>query len=207
MVKSGARRAKFSALQIAYIAVCAATVTAGKLALAAIPNVEIVSLLLAAYGYVFGGAGVLAAFVFCGVEVLIWGAGSWVALYFIYWPALTLLFAVAGRLKIRRRLVLTAAACVMTVLFGVLSSLIDTGLFTGFHENFWQRFAIIYVRGASFYITQIVCNAITFTLLFIPFTALLRKITPAKLLHINRRKTVCRGEKTRENTLNCHIIK
>lgn len=207
MVKSSVRRAKFSALQIAYIAVCAATVTAGKLALAAIPNVEIVSLLLAAYGYVFGGAGVLAAFVFCGVEVLIWGAGSWVALYFIYWPALTLLFAVAGRLKIRRRLVLTAAACVMTVLFGVLSSLIDTGLFTGFHENFWQRFAIIYARGASFYITQTVCNAITFTLLFIPFTALLRKITPAKLLHINRRKTVCRGEKTRENTLNCHIIK
>lgn len=206
MVKSSVRRAKFSALQIAYIAVCAATVTAGKLALAAIPNVEIVSLLLAAYGYVFGGAGVLAAFVFCGVEVLIWGAGSWVALYFIYWPALTLLFAVAGRLKIRRRLVLTAAACVMTVLFGVLSSLIDTGLFTGFHENFWQRFAIIYVRGASFYITQTVCNAITFILLFIPFTALLRKITPAKLLHIDKQKTLDRGEKTSENTFNCHII-
>ena len=200
MVKSSVRRAKFSALQIAYIAVCAATVTAGKLALAAIPNVEIVSLLLAAYGYVFGGAGVLAAFVFCGVEVLIWGAGSWVALYFIYWPALTLLFAVAGRLKIRRRLVLTAAACV------VLSSLIDTGLFTGFHENFWQRFAIIYARGASFYITQTVCNAITFTLLFIPFTALLRKITPAKLLHIDKQKTLDRGEKTSENTFNCHII-
>ena len=168
---------KFSAFQIAYIAVCAATVTAGKLALAAIPNVEIVSLLLAAYGYVFGGAGVLAAFVFCGVEVLIWGAGSWVALYFV-----------------------------MTVLFGVLSSLIDTGLFTGFHENFWQRFAIIYARGASFYITQTVCNAITFTLLFIPFTALLRKITPAKLLHIDKQKTLDRGEKTSENTFNCHII-
>ena len=118
-----------------------------------------------------------------------------------------LLFAVFGRLKVKNRIVITLTACVMTTLFGVLSSLIDTGLFTGFHENFWSRFAIIYVRGASFYITQIVCNAITFTLLFAPFTALLRKITPAKLLHINRRKTACRGEKTRENTLNCHIIK
>ena len=209
MVNINAKTAKLSALQIAYVAVCAATVTAGKMALAAIPNVEIVSLLLAAYGYCFGLSGVLASFVFCGVEILIWGAGGWVVLYFIYWPALTLLFAVFGRLKVKNRIVITLTACVMTTLFGVLSSLIDTGLFTGFHENFWSRFAIIYVRGASFYITQIVCNAITFTLLFAPFTALLRKITPAKLLHINRRKTVCRGKKTaaeKPTNIDCEII-
>ena len=98
-------------------------------------------------------------------------------------------------------------ACAATTFFGVLSSLIDTGLFTGFHEMFWQRFAIIYVRGASFYITQIVCNAVTFTLLFFPFTSLLRRLTPAKLMHINKRKSGSRGEKTRENSLNCIVIK
>ena len=86
-------RAKFTALQAAYIAVCAATLTAGKAALAAIPNVEVVSLLLGVYGYVFGLAGVLSSLIFCAVEVLIWGAGSWVVLYFIYWPLFTLLFA------------------------------------------------------------------------------------------------------------------
>ena len=54
-------RARLTALQIAYVAVSAATVTAGKLALSALPNVEVVTLLLASYGYVFGPGGVLSA--------------------------------------------------------------------------------------------------------------------------------------------------
>ena len=207
MVKPSARTIKFSALQIAYVAVCAATVTAGKMALAAIPNVEVVSLLLAAYGYCFGLLGVLASFVFCAVEMLIWGVGSWVILYFIYWPLITAAFALFGKAGVKNRILIPLFACAATTFFGVLSSLIDTGLFTGFHEMFWQRFAIIYVRGASFYITQIVCNAVTFTLLFFPFTSLLRRLTPAKLMHINKRKSGSRGEKTRENSLNCIVIK
>lgn len=200
-------RAKFTALQAAYIAVCAATLTAGKAALAAIPNVEVVSLLLGVYGYVFNLAGVLSSLVFCAVEVLIWGVGSWVVLYFIYWPALAVLFAVFGRLKIKNKIVITLTACVMTTLFGVLSSLIDTGLFTGFHENFWRRFAVLYVRGGAFYLTQIICNAVAFTLLFPPLCALLRRIAPAKLTRFKRKKPQTGAEKMRENTLNCHIIK
>ena len=124
-------RARLTALQIAYVAVCAATVTAGKLALSALPNVEVVTLLLASYGYVFGPGGVLSAFVFCGVEMLIWGVGSWVILYFVYWPLLALVFALLGKAGVKNRFVLTLIACTATVAFGVLSSLIDTGLFTG----------------------------------------------------------------------------
>ena len=55
------------ALKIALIAVMAATLEGGKLALAAIPNVEIVTLLCAVYGYVFGGAGIIATYVFVGL--------------------------------------------------------------------------------------------------------------------------------------------
>ena len=200
-------RAKFTALQAAYIAVCAATLTAGKAALAAIPNVEVVSLLLGVYGYVFGLAGVLSSLVFCAVEVLIWGAGSWVVLYFIYWPLFTLLFALLSKAKIKSRLIPLLCALTMTAFFGVLSSLIDTGLFTGFHENFWNRFAVLYVRGGAFYLTQIVCNAVAFTLLFSPLCALLRRIAPAKLTRFKRKKPQAGAEKMRENTLNCHIIK
>lgn len=206
MVKPSARTIKFSALQVAYVAVCAATVTAGKMALSAIPNVEVVSLLLAAYGYTFGWMGVMSSFVFCAVEMLIWGINSWVILYFIYWPALTVLFAILSKLKIKNRLILTLAACVMTVFFGVLSSLIDTGLFTGFYSDFFARFAIIYARGAAFYITQIACNAILFPILFSPLVKLLSRLTPARLLHYKKhKKTYGRGEKLREN-LNCDIL-
>ena len=200
-------RARLTALQIAYVAVCAATVTAGKLALSALPNVEVVTLLLASYGYVFGPGGVLSAFVFCGVEMLIWGVGSWVILYFVYWPLLALVFALLGKAGVKNRFVLALIACAATVAFGVLSSLIDTGLFTGFHENFWSRFALLYARGAAFYVTQIVCNAALFILLFSPLTALLKKMLPAGLLRRARaQKTRGRGGKIAQNTFNCLLI-
>ena len=48
----------------ALVGMMAATVECAKLALAAIPNVEAVSLLIALYSYVFGWAGVLASVIF-----------------------------------------------------------------------------------------------------------------------------------------------
>ena len=81
-----------AAKKIALVGIAAATVECGKLALSFLPNIEVVSILLAVYGYVFGYAGVLAAVVFVCIEPLIWGFGSWAVTYFIYWPALSLVF-------------------------------------------------------------------------------------------------------------------
>ena len=48
---------------LALVGISAATVECGKLALMALPNIEVVTLLLALYGYVFGPLGVAAAVV------------------------------------------------------------------------------------------------------------------------------------------------
>lgn len=163
------------AKKVALIAIMTATIEAGKLALSAIPNVEVVSLLCAVYGYVFGLIGVVSIVLFVGIETLIWGVNTWVLSYLIYWPTVCMIYWLLRLLKVKSRLIITAVIVVLTAFFGVLTSLVDVGLFSGFWDNFWQRFAIYYSRGIVFYVVQIACNAIVFPLLFLPLANVLTK--------------------------------
>ena len=158
------------ALRVALVGIMAATVECGKLALASIPNVEVVTLLLGLYSFVFGWLGILAAVIFVCIEPLIWGFGTWVISYFLYWPLVALVFLVLGRARVKNRFILSGIAVLLTVLFGVLTSLVDIGLFSGAFDNFFARFAIYYMRGVPFYLTQILCNAVLFVTVF-PFLA------------------------------------
>lgn len=158
---------------VAYTALAAASLTAGKFVLSAIPNVEIVTLLCAVYGFVLGAQGVLATCIFVACETLIYGLGPWVISYAIHWPAVALAFWLLSRFIKPSRVIPTIVAVIMTTSFGVLTALVDVGLFSGFWDDFGQRFAIYYARGAVFYVTQIVCNALVFPLLFKPLTTFL----------------------------------
>ncbi len=159
-------RTKSAAKSVALVGIMAASLECGKLALTALPNIEVVTVLLALYGYVFGLYGVASAFVFVSIEPLIYGFGSWVVSYYLYWPAVSFVFMGLARMRVKNRFVLAAVAVLLTAWFGVLSSLVDVGLFSGAFDNFWYRFSIYYARGAVFYITQTVCNAVLFVFLF-----------------------------------------
>ena len=160
---------RFSAAKsLALVGISAATVECAKLVLASLPNVEVVTLLLALYGYCFGALGAVAAVVFVCIEPLIWGFGPWVITYVIYWPIIALVFWLLRKIKVKNRWIITAVAVLLTALFGVFSSLVDVGLFTGFFDKFFERFAVYYARGFVFYAVQIGCNAVLFPLLF-PF--------------------------------------
>ena len=157
-------------LRVALVGIMAATVECSKLALSSLPNVEVVTLLIALYSYVFGWLGVMAALVFVAAEPLIWGFGPWFISYLIYWPRVGAVFVFLGKIKVRNRLILTAAALCLTAFFGVLTSLVDVGLFSGYFDNFIYRFGIYYLRGLPFYFLQLGCNAVLFILIF-PFLA------------------------------------
>lgn len=155
-----------TAQRVALVGIMAATVECGKLVLAAVPNVEVVTFLLALYGYVFGWLGIISAFVFVCIEPLMWGFGSWMVSYFIHWPLVALVFGLLGRTRVKNRFVLTGIAVLLTAFFGVLTSLVDVGLFMGYFDRFFFRFSILYMRGIPFYVTQIICNAALFVALF-----------------------------------------
>ena len=161
---------------LAFIGLMAAMLECGKLVLAALPNIEVVTLLCALFGYAFGGAGVIATLVFIAIEPLIYGFGTWMISYCLYWPFVSVIFMLLGRAKVRNRVILTGIAVLLTVWFGILTSLVDTGLFSGYLDNFFSRFSIIYLRGISFYVTQIICNAVLFPLLFRTLSELLIKL-------------------------------
>lgn len=154
--------------KIAVIALMSATLTGGKAAMAFLPNIEPVSVLLAVYGYVFGITFALpAATVFALTETLIWGVNTWVLSYLIYWPLFAAVFAALGAKK-APVFAVVAAAVVMTAFFGVLTSLVDVGLFMGRFDDFWARFGIMYARGVAFYATHIISNAAIFIACFAP---------------------------------------
>ena len=157
---------KSTAKTVAFVGVMAATIECGKLVLSFLPNLEVVSLLCALFGYVFGWAGVVAAVVFVMVEPLIWGFGPWFITYLIYWPSLAFLFMVLRRKEIKNRWVITVIAVLMTVLFGVISAVIDAALYLGINASYSKNLILYYLRGIGFYLVQIACNAVLFPTLF-----------------------------------------
>lgn len=156
--------------RIALVGIMAAFIETAKLALAALPNIEAVTLLVAVFSYSFGTLGFIATTVFVAIEPLIWGFGTWFISYLIYWPALSLLFIFLRHTGVKRIIPITAAALIMTALFGVISSLVDVGIFSGSYENLPSRFIIYYTRGIPFYLAQLITNLVLFPVLFRPLT-------------------------------------
>ena len=162
---------------VALSGVCAAIIFSVKLALSFLPNIEAVTFFTALFSYTFGIYGILASVIFVTLETLVYGFGSWVISYYIYWPLLALVFAVLGKASVRGRVIPTAVAVFMTFLFGIITSLVEVGLFSGYFDNFLYRFFIYYSRGAVFYILQIGCNAVVFPLLFQSFSGRLKVLS------------------------------
>ena len=171
----------------------AATIEAGKWALAAVPNVEVVTLFCALYGYVFGWMGMAATMVFVWMESMIWGFNTWVIEYIIHWGAVCGFFWLLGHLRVKNRVALTATAVVLTIAFGVQSSIIDVlvymkdGQFFAKTANFWYRFGVYYMRGIWFYVAEVVTNLVVFPLLFIPLQRLLHRFGDRYGVTVGRR--------------------
>ena len=160
------KRKRSAARSIALVGVMAATLECAKLALSFLPNIEVVTLLAALYGYVFGVYGAMAALVFVSIEPIIYGFGTWVVSYYLYWPFVATAFMLLARIRIKNRFILTGVSLLLTAWFGVLTTLVDIGLLSGFFDNFWYRFGIYYARGLPFYAAQLASNAVLFPLLF-----------------------------------------
>lgn len=176
-------KTKYNAALVAVSAMYAALIVGGKEALAILPNVEVVTLLIAVCAYVWGALVVFPAVnVFIAVDMAIWGVNTWIISYLIHWNFVALCFWLLGKVSFGRKtaevVTVTVAATLLTTLFGVLTSAVDVligytgkGFFVDF-DNVAARFAVMYVSGVSFFVTQIVCNAVLFSTAFLPLVKL-----------------------------------
>ncbi len=72
-----------------------------KLAMAWLPNIEPVTLLVLAYTAVLGWKALYPVAVYVGMEYLIWGFGLWSACYLYIWPLLVALAMALRRMESR----------------------------------------------------------------------------------------------------------
>ncbi|NLM96366.1 MAG: hypothetical protein GX175_01890 [Halanaerobiaceae bacterium] len=153
---------------IALIGILSATITAGKLALSFIPNIEIVTLLFMVYTVIFGAKRTLfMAFVFSTIEILMYGLSTWVLGYFVIWPVLILLTAF-----IQKKGLSEYKAALLAGLFGL-----SFGFFFAVVESFFygMMYGITYwVKGIPFDIVHGVSNFLIALFLYKPLVSFLQ---------------------------------
>lgn len=162
--------------KIALIAVFSAMLTGAKFALSWIPNVEIVTLLLAVFAYSYGSRyAIPVATVFSITDILIYGFGYWVISYLIHWNVLVLMVCVLKYKGVKSEYIYALTVGILTFLFGFLTSFIDVSLSGGF-MGFGERFFVYYLSGTMFYIIHIACNVILIITLFKPLSNIAEKM-------------------------------
>lgn len=155
---------------ITLIAVCAATLVVGKLALSFIPNIEVVTTLIVVYAYVFGCDALGATTVFCALDIIIYPPSLDVIIsYFIYWNALAGVIILIKALGANREYAFIAAAVAMTALFGLLTSFMA-------HVVLGLPFLPTYLAGIPFYVAQIISTLVFMSVGFNPLRRCLEKV-------------------------------
>ena len=161
----------------AYIAVFVALTIAAQLCFSAIPGVELVTILFVSFSFAFGSRrGMLAATVFSLLRQLVFGFFlSVLVLYLLYYNMLAWLFGFLGKrmsCKSKNLPLLTGIACVCTVGFTMLDNVI-TSLWLGYSG---RMFKLYFMASLSFMVPQVICTAVTVSILFLPLVKIFRKI-------------------------------
>lgn len=91
-----------SVRDIALIGMMTAVIEVSKLALAAVPNVELVTFWIIMFSLFFGPKVIYSILVFILIEVSIYGMNVWVIMYLYIWPTLALLVLLFKKKEIGR---------------------------------------------------------------------------------------------------------
>ena len=162
-----------SAKEVAQIAVMVALLLGGQLALSSVGGVEVVTILLLAYCYVFGWQrGTIVALAFVLLRNFVFGLHlPALVLYAIYYPSFALFWGSIGK-KIKSVWALVAVACICTIIFTCLDNVIQP-IFNFFSPYVkWNcRATWLYITASiPFALVQTLCTFFSVLLLFKPIT-------------------------------------
>ena len=158
-----------SGKECAYLAVFVALVIASQLVLAAVPGVEVVTVLFISYAFAFGvRRGEIAATAFSLLRQLIFGFSPTVLiLYLIYFNGLAALFGWFGNLVKKPLSALwwiVVTACLCSLCFTMIDNLL-TPLWYGFSQRATRAY---FNASLPLMIPQVVCTALSVSVLFLP---------------------------------------
>lgn len=176
---------KSGAIYITLTAMLAAILVLGKLSLAVIPNVEIVTLCILIFATVFPlKMSFTAVIVFCLVDTQIYGFRPDVFLqYMIHYPTFCVVSAICLKAA-KKSWVVYLCALALTVLSCVAFWLETPLIYT---IMFGYRFDIYAKLGIPFFLANIISNVIVIGLIFLPLKTFFEKQTK-KLFSVKRTK-------------------
>lgn len=155
--------------ETALFAVYGALMMGAQVAMAPLPNIEPVTLLLMCCTIVFGVRALYPCYVFVLLEGLVYGFGLWFVCYLYVWAVLVIL-----TLGLRRNasyVIWTAAAAGYGLLFGALCAI------PYFIIGGWEMGFSYWVSGIPFDLLHCAGNAVMAALLLKPLTTLLRRLS------------------------------
>lgn len=165
-------RAKLSARELAALSLIGALMVGSKELMAALPNVEPVTLFLICTTLVYGLKALYPCCVFVLLEGLLYGFGLWFFSYLYIWPVLV--FAVYFLRKNRFPVFWTVIAALYGLTFGPLTAI--PYLFIGG----WHMAFSYWVAGIPFDLMHFVGNALMAGLFCKPLTGLMEKLPGEK---------------------------
>ena len=157
--------------ECAYVAVMTALLIAAQLVFAAVPGVEVVSLLLFTYAFVFGWRrGMVVATAFSLLRQLVFGFfPSVFVLYLVYYNAAAFVFGWLGKKKqaiVKNLPLCIFVACLCAVGFTLLDNCI-TPLWYGYSERARELY---FEASLPVMVSQILCVAASMGGLFLPLS-------------------------------------
>ena len=156
-------------LDLVQIAAMTAVLEAAKFLLNALPNVELITVLLMVYTVHFGyRKAMCSALLFALLESMWWGISIWTVTYFYVWPLLVIVTALIPKGESAFMYVLLAAG--FGLLFGMLCAL--TTLVTAG----WKAAAAWWAAGIPYDLIHCVSNGLTAAILFRPLVHALEKL-------------------------------
>ncbi len=168
--KNGKKIRVRASKECAYLAAFVALLIVVQLCLSLLPGIELVTVLFVSYAFIFGvKRGGLAATAFSLLRQLVFGFYPTVfILYVLYYNLLALAFGFVGKkAKLPRALWwIAVVACVGTAIFVAMDNII-TPLWYGYD---FSAMTAYWISSIPFLLPQLICTAVTVSLLFIPLT-------------------------------------
>ncbi len=146
----------------------AALTFAAKVAMAFLPNIEPVSLMVMVFGAVFGCKALFPVYVYVSAEVLFYGLGLWNINYLYIWAVLAVVSILLRR--VRQPLLWAVVSGAFGLLFGALCGIVD--VFIGG----WSYAVAKWVSGIPFDVAHCIGNFVIALVLFKPLRDLLEKL-------------------------------
>ncbi|MGI6072112.1 MAG: hypothetical protein ACOX75_03740 [Lachnospiraceae bacterium] len=160
----------FKAIDIAYMAIMVVLLEAGKRALDALPNIEVVSFMIIIFTLFFEWKVIPVTLVFATLECIYFGFGPWTVTYYYVWPILVVVVMLTRKIGNRNVFFYSILSGLFGLFFGALCAIYT--LFVGGLKvmiSWW-------IAGLMYDVVHCVGNFVICLILFHPVNKVLSKL-------------------------------